>query len=139
MTIRTAAELKTNMPIGTAKGTSVQDIHDFVESAEEWTTQAVVAVTSTTRTIALTENKRTFTYDNAAAGTFTIPNNAPAGFEFAIGQIGAGQAAVAVTGGNLRHPDGHTKTSKQWAMVYCKVYANAGTSPQVFLTGETAL
>ena len=139
MVIKTPAELKTDMPIGVQQGTTAQDIHNFVESVEDWTTQAVIPITGTTRTIALTENKRTFTYDNAATGTLTIPNNLPVGFEFSIAQIGAGQATVVVTGGSLRHPDSHTKTSKQWAMVYCKVYANAGTSPQVLFTGETAL
>lgn len=139
MAVQSIATLKANMPINTAGAISAQDINDLIDTTEDRTTQDVITITGTTRAIALTENRRTFVYNNAAAGTFTLPNNLPAGFELAIVQIGAGQAAISVTGGNLRHPDNHTRTSKQWAVIYCKVYANAGTSPQVLLTGDTAV
>jgi hypothetical protein len=138
MAIQTIATLKANMPIGTAGGTSVQDIHDIVDTMEERTTQAVLAKTAT-YAASVNDNLRFVTMDVASANTFTVPSTAPAGWECAVMQIGAGQTTIAVGGtGALRHRETHTKTAGQYAVVYLKVYANAGTAPQVAFTGDTS-
>jgi hypothetical protein len=137
MTIRTVAELRTLMPTNTAGGISAQDINDFLDTVEEFTTQRVSAKTATYTSV-VGDNRTFFTMNVASANTFTVPSTAPAGWECAVMQIGAGQTTIAVSGGNLRHPDNHTKTSKQYAVVYVKVYSNAGTAPQVAFTGDTA-
>lgn len=136
MTIRTVAELRTLMPVNTSGGISAQDINDFLDTVEELTTQRVSAKTAT-YTAVVGDNQTFFTMNVASANTFTVPSTAPAGWECAVMQIGAGQTTVAVSGGNLRHPDNHTKTSKQYAVVYLKVYSNAGSAPQVAFTGDT--
>jgi hypothetical protein len=138
VTIRTVAELRTLMPVNTTGGISAQDINDFLDTVEEFTTQRVSAKTAT-YTAVVGDNRTFFTVTAASANTFTVPAAAPVGWECAIIQLGAGQTTVAVTGGNLRHPDSHTKTSKQYAVVYLKVYANAGSAPQVAFTGDTAV
>lgn len=139
MTIQTIATLKSNMPVGTSGGTTVQDIHDIVDTMEDRTTQTVVTQTGTTYTAALTDNRRRITFSNAAATTFTIPNNVPVGWECLILQLGAGAVSIVVTGGNLRHLDAHTKTAGLYAQAYLFCYANAGTAPQIALSGQTAL
>jgi hypothetical protein len=139
MTIQTIATLKTNMPAGVAGGTTVQDIHDLVDTLEDRTTQEIVAKTAS-YTATAADNRRFFTMNSASANTFTVPDVAPIGWECAVMQIGAGQTTIAVGGtGALRHRESHTKVAGQYALVYLKVYANAGTAPQVAFTGETAL
>lgn len=139
MTIQTIATLKANMPSGTTGGTTVQDIHDIVDTLEDRTSQAVVAQTGTTYTAALTDNRRRITFSNAAGITFTIPNNVPVGWEVLIMQLGAGQVTVAVTGGNLRARDNHNKTAGQYAQCVLWCYANAGAAPQMAFSGDTAI
>lgn len=139
MTIQTIATLRANMPVGVTGGITAQDIQDFIDTTEDRTTQDINNQSGTTYTALLTDNRRRITFNNAASVTFTIPNNVPAGWECMIMQLGAGQVTVAVTGGNLRHEDGHTKTSKQYAVAYLWCYANAGTAPQISFTGGTAL
>lgn len=99
----------------------------------------VLAITGTTYTATLADNRRRITFNNASAITFTIPSSLPVGWECSIIQIGAGQVTISVTGGNLRHPDSHIKTQKQYAQAYLWVYANAGSAPQVGFTGDTSL
>lgn len=113
--------------------TSVLDLVD------ELSAQPVVTKTASyTATVA--ENMAFFVMNVASANTFTIPSSATVGWECAVFQSGAGQTTIAVGGtGALRHPDGHTKILKQYGMAYIKVYANAGTAPQVAFTGDTAL
>lgn len=142
MTIQTFATLKANMPIGTTGGTSVQDVHDIVDTMEEVTTQQVVDIyASYTATVA--DNRRFFTVGNAAATTFTIPNNVPRGWECAVMQIGAGRVTIAVAGtggpGNLWHADDHTKTNKQNSMVFLKCIWNDQNIPTIGMSGDTAL
>jgi hypothetical protein len=137
MTIRTIAELRTLMPIGTQAGISAQDINDFVDTVEEFTTQRVSTKTGTYPAV-VADNRTFFVMNVAAANTFTVPAAAPVGWECAIMQLGAGQTQIAVGTGALRHPDNHTRTAKAWAVVYLKVYSNAGTSPLVAFTGDTA-
>lgn len=139
MAVDTIAGLKAKMPANTPGGTTIADIHDLLDTLGEFTTQRVSAKTAS-YSATDADNRTFFTMDVATANTFTVPNTAPVGWECAIFQIGAGQTTIAVAAsGALRHPDSHTKVSKQYGMVYLKVYANAGTAPQVAFTGDTAL
>lgn len=138
MAVDTIAGLKAKMPANTPGGTTIADMHDFLDTVEDRTSQSIVAQTGTTYTAALTDNRRRITFDNAAAITFTIPNNVPVGWECLIMQLGAGQVTVAVTGGALRSRDSHTKTAGQYAQAYMWCYANAGTAPQIAFSGDTA-
>lgn len=139
MTVQTFDTLKANMPINTPGGTSVQDIHDIVDTMQDVTTQQVVDIyASYSATTA--DNRRFFTVSNAAATTFTIPANAPRGWECAVMQIGAGQVTIAVAGpGNLWHPDSHTKTNKLYSMVFLKCIWNDQNIPTIGMSGDTAL
>lgn len=137
MTIRTIAELRTLMPVNTAQGISAQDINDFVDTVEEFTTQRVSAKTAS-YTAVVGDNRTFFTVNNSGITTFTVPSAAPAGWECAVMQIGLGQVTVAPGGtGVRRHPDAHTKTAKQYAVVYIKVFSNTGTAPNFAFTGDT--
>jgi hypothetical protein len=138
MTIKTIQELRDDMPVGVAGGCSAQDIQNLIDTLEEMTTQRVSAKTATYPAV-VGDNRTFFTFTVASGHTFTVPAAAPAGWECAIMQMGVGQTQVLVGTGALRHPDSHTRTGKQYAVIYIKVLANAGTSPQVSLTGETAL
>ena len=138
MAVDTIAGLKAKMPANTPGGTTISDIHDLIDTVEDRTSQSVVVQTGTSYTAALTDNRRRITFDNAAAITFTIPNNVPVGWECLILQLGAGAVTVSVTGGNLRHLSNHTKTAGAYAQAYLFVYANAGTAPQVAFSGQTA-
>lgn len=104
----------------------------------ENTTQQVLDKT-TSYTGVNGDNRRFITFDSASATTYTVPSTAAVGWECAVMQLGIGQTTIAVGGtGALRHSDNHTKTAKQYAIVYLKVYSNSGTAPQVAFTGETA-
>jgi hypothetical protein len=137
MTIRTIAELRTLMPVNTAQGISAQDINDFVDTVEEFTTQRVSAKTAS-YTAVTGDNRTFFTVNSSTATTFTVPSAAPAGWECAVMQLGTGQVTIAPGGtGVRRHPDLHTRTAKQYAVVYIKVFSNAGTAPNFAFTGDT--
>lgn len=138
MAVQTIATLKTNMPVNTAGAISAQDINDLIDTTEDRTTQEVATRTANYTAVA-GDNRRRIVFNSASAVTFTLPNNLPVGWECSILQIGAGQVTVAVaSGGALRHPDSHTKLSKQYAQGYVWVYANTGTAAQVAFTGDTA-
>lgn len=138
MAIKTIAELRADMPVNTAGAISAQDINNFIDTFEEFTTQRVSAKTAS-YTAVVGDNRTFFTMNVASANTFTVPATAPVGWECTVMQLGAGQTTIAVTGGNLRNPDTHTKTSKLYATVHLKVYSNSGSAPQVIFTGDTAL
>src|SRR5688500_12965305 len=125
------------MPISEAAQTSVQDIHDLIDTMEDRTTQAFVS-TAVNYGVTLADNRRKIIVTSASAVTITLPNNTPAGFELMIVQLAAGAGVVAVTGGSVLSKDNHTRTSGQYAVAYLFCHANAGTSPQVILTGDTA-
>lgn len=139
MAIQTISTLKANMPVGTTGGTSVQDIHDIVDTFEDRTSQSVVTQAGTTYTAALADNRRRILFSNASPITFTIPNTVPVGWECVIMQLGAGSVSVTVTGGNLRHLESHTRTAGLYAQAYLFCYANAGTAPQIAISGQTAI
>jgi hypothetical protein len=138
MAIDTVAGLKAKMPQGTTGGTTVADIHDLIDTMEDFTSQQVLTKTASyTATIA--DNRRRIVFNSAAGVTLTLPNNLPVGWELAIVQIGSGAVTVEVTGGNLRARSNHNKTAGLYAQAYMWVYANAGTLPQVAFSGDTTL
>ena len=136
MAIDTIAGLKAKMPQGTPGGPTVADIYDVLDTFEDRTTQEVKTVSTTSYTALLTDNRRKILFTNAGTVTFTIPTNAPVGWECGIVQMG-GQVTIAAAGGVLSRA-GHTKTAGQYAQAYVLVSSNPGTSPQVLLGGDTA-
>jgi hypothetical protein len=135
--IDTPAGLKTKMPVGEAAGTSVTDLHDLIDTFEDRTTQALLTITGNYGVL-LTDNRRKIVVNTASPVTITFPSNTPAGFEVLIFQQGAGAGVVAVTGGTLLSRDNHTRTAGLYAVAYAFCVSNAGTAPQVALTGDTA-
>lgn len=134
----TLVQIKARMPINEAGGTTVTDMHVFIDTVDELTTQQVKTVSTTTYTALQTDNRWKVLFTNASAVTVTIPNSITAGWECSYVQMGAGQVTVTVTGGALLSRAGHTKTAGQYAMAYLFVSSNAGTAPQVLLGGDTA-
>lgn len=119
-------------------GTTNTNVTNLTNTVTENTTQQVLDKT-TSYTGVNGDNRRFITFDSASATTYTVPSTAAVGWECAVMQLGIGQTTIAVGGtGALRHSDNHTKTAKQYAIVYLKVYSNSGTAPQVAFTGETA-
>lgn len=91
------------VPVG---GTSGQVLakSSGTDYATEWVTPAPVRATlndqtGTTYTLALTDENKLVTFDNAAAITVTVPTDAsvafPVGSKVDLAQIGAGQVTVA--------------------------------------------
>lgn len=140
MTVRTPAELKTNMPQGIVNAIDVLDIHDIVDTLEDRTTQDIVPKTANYTGVTATDNRHKIVFNAAGAVTFTVPSDAPAGWECAVIQQGSGAVTIAVGGtGALFSRSSHTKTAGQYAIAYVVVVSNAGTAPQVYLGGDTAV
>lgn len=137
MAVDTIAGLKAKMPLAEAAGTSVSDIWDILDTLEDRTTQALVPITANYGVV-LTDNRRKIIATSAGANTITLPNTTPVGFELTIVQMGAGASVVQVTGGTLLSRDNHTRTAGQYAVAFLVCVSNAGTAPQVVLTGDTA-
>ena len=137
MAVLPIATLKTNMPVGTAGGITASDMHDFIDTVEDLTTQAVLRKTAN-YTATATDNRRIIIFNAAAGVTLTLPNTLTEGWECGILQMGAGQVTIAVTGGTLLSRGGHTKTAGQYATASVIVESNAGTAPVVILTGDTS-
>lgn len=136
MVIDTPAGLKTKMPVGEAAGTSVADLHDLVDTFEDRTTQALLTVTANYG-VTLADNRRKIVVNSTTPVSITLPSNTPAGFEILVFQQNSGAGVVAVTGGTLLSRDNHTRTAGQYAVAYVFCVSNAGTAPQVALTGDT--
>jgi hypothetical protein len=126
------------MPIGQTRGTSVQDLHDFIDTIEDATSQQILTKTAS-YSVTLTDNRRTIVVNATSAVTITLPSTLPVGFEITVLQVGAGSVAFAVTGGNLRSRDSHVRTAGQYSLAYLICYSNAGSAPQVLLTGDTTV
>ena len=137
MAVDTIAGLKAKMPLAEAAGTSVSDLWDVLDTLEDRTTQALVPVTANYGVV-LTDNRRKIIVTSAGAITITLPNTTPAGFELTVVQMGAGASVIQVTGGTLLSRDNHTRTAGQYAVAFLVCVSNAGTAPQVVLTGDTA-
>lgn len=136
MAVKTPAELKTDMPVGIVNAVDVLDIHNIVDSFEDRTTQDLSTKTATYLGV-LTDNRRKIVFNAAAGVTFTVPSDAPTGWECGVIQMGAGQVTISAGGGSLFCRAGHTKTAGQYAICYVVVVSNAGTAPQVYLGGDT--
>jgi hypothetical protein len=138
MAVRTIDELLADMPLDTHWAISSGDIRNLVETLGERTTQRVSAKTGAYPAV-LADDRTFFTMNSAAGHSFTVPADAHVGWECAVMQIGAGQTQFFAGGtGAIRNDESHTRTAKQYAVVYLKVYQNSGTSPQVALMGSTA-
>jgi len=125
------------MPVNTPGAITALDIHDFIDTVEDRTTQAVLRKTAN-YTATAADNRRVIIFNSASAVTLTLPNTLTEGWECGILQMGAGQVTIAVTGGAPISRGGHTKTAGQYAMASVFVESNAGTAPVVILTGDTA-
>ncbi len=137
MAIDTIAGLKAKMPPNTPGGTTIPDMYDLLDTLEDRTSQAVLVKTGS-YTATASDNRRRIVFNSASAVTLTLPNSLAVGWECVILQVGAGAVTVAVTGGSLRHVSSHTKTGGAYSSAYVFVYENAGTSPQVAFSGQTA-
>jgi hypothetical protein len=138
MAVLPIATLKANMPIGTAGGISASDIHDFVDTVENRTTQAVSRKTAS-YTATVNDNRLVIIFNAAAAVTLTLPNTLPEGWECGILQMGAGQVTISVAGSPPVSRGGHTKTAGQYAMASVFVESNgSGTNAVVILGGDTS-
>lgn len=138
MAIDTIAGLKAKMPIGQPRSTSVQDLHDLLDTVEDRTTQQVLVKTAS-YTATLADNRRTIVFNAATSVTLTIPNSMPTGYQLVVAQVGAGLVTISVSGGSLLSRDSHTRIAGQYGVAYLFVYANTGTAPQVILSGDTAV
>ncbi len=138
MAIDTITGLKDKMPVNVVGGTTVSDIHDLIDTMEFRTTQTV-SVKTASYTATASDNRTRFIFDSATAVTLTLPATLAVGWECFVATVNTGAVTIAVTGGALRSRENHTKTAGQYASAYLFVYANAGTAPQVLMTGDTAV
>jgi hypothetical protein len=137
MAVDTIAGLKAKMPLAQAAQTSVQDLHDLIDTLEDRTTQGIVS-TSVGYGVLVTDNRRKI-LSNAGGGiTITLPNTTPVGFELTVVQMAAGSVAIQVTGGVLLSRENHTRTAGQYAVAFLFCASNSGSAPQIILTGDTA-
>lgn len=138
MAIQTIATLKANMPLGAAGATTVQDIHDIVDTLEARTTQALSRKTAN-YTAVETDNRTIIAFNAASAVTLTLPNTLPEGWECGVLQMGAGQVTISAAGSAPISRGGHTKTAGQYALASVLVESNSGgTAAVVILGGDTA-
>jgi hypothetical protein len=138
MAVLSIATLKANMPIGQAAGITASDMHDFIDTVENRTTQAVSRKTAN-YTATVNDNRLVIIFNAASSVTLTLPNTLPEGWECGMLQMGAGQVTVSVAGSPPISRGGHTKTAGQYAMASCFVESNSnGTSAVVILGGDTA-
>ena len=138
MTVRTPADLKGQMPVSQTPSPGKvysTHLHDMVDTMEALTAKPVVTLTAS-HVATLTQDGTRFVFNSATPVTLTIPSDAPVGYEGVILQIGAG--AVSLLPGTPLSREGHTKTAGAGASAYFMVYANAGSSPQISLSGDTA-
>ncbi len=137
MAVDTIAGLKAKMPKTVAAGTSVDDLWDLLDTLEDRTTQATLT-SAINYGVSLLDNRRKLLVTSGSAVTVTLPSNTPAGFEFTVIQMGAGSVQIQATGGTVLSRDNHTRTAGQYAVAFLVCTANAGTAPQILLTGDTA-
>jgi hypothetical protein len=137
LAVDTIAGLKAKMPLSTAAGTSVADLWDLIDTLEDRTSQSIIT-TAVNYGVSLADNRRKILVNSTGTVTITLPNTTPAGFELTVIQMGTGAAVLAVTGGTLLSRDNHTRTAGQYAISFLVCTANAGTTPQVVLGGDTA-
>lgn len=138
MTVRTPSELKNQMPVSQTPSPGkvyAAHLHDIVDTMESLTARPVVSLTAS-HSATLSQDGTRFVFNSATPVTLTIPSDAPVGYEGVILQVGAG--AVSLLPGTPLSREGHTKTAGAGSQAYFMVYANAGSSPQIALAGDTA-
>ena len=132
-----------DIPDVNAPSPSHGDVLTYDLYAEEWvnaepTGLTINTQTGTSYTTQDSDNKNVITLDNGSGITLTVHQGAAAGFNCIIIQLGAGQVTVAAGGtGNIRNFDSHTKLAGQYATGSVVVVSNAGTAPEVYLSGKT--
>ena len=91
-------------------------------------------------TLDMNSNGKIIETTSSSTVTFNLPNNLPGGFNIIAVQKGAGQIVFnPVSGAVLRHPEGHTRTAKQYASCTLYVSTNGtGTNAEYILSGNTA-
>lgn len=138
MAVLPIATLKANMPTGIAGGTSVQDIHDLIDTMESRTTQAVLRKTSS-YTASPNDNRLVITFNSVSGVTLTLPNTLPEGWECKVVQMGLGQ--VTISAGEIAPLSlgQNTKTAGQYAVASVLIESNtSGTAAVAILSGSIA-
>lgn len=137
MAVLTIATLKTNMPTNESGAITAADMHDFIDTVENRTTQSVSRKTANYSATA-TDNRLILIFNSATAVTLTLPNTLPEGWECGVLQMGAGQVTISVAGSPPVSRLAHTKTAGQYAMASVFVESNgSGTAAVVILGGDT--
>lgn len=142
MTIRTIAELKTNMPIGVTGGISAQDMHDLVDTLEDRTSGSALPTpnvqTGTAYTLLAADAGNIVAFTGAAAAALTLPNSLPVGFRCTVAQIGAGQVTfTAASGALVVSAQSFVKTAIVGSGAELWVYQNAGgAAARYWLVGD---
>lgn len=138
MTIRTIAELKSDMPLNTPGAISGQDVVNIIDTFDDRASQIIIT-TNTNLTAAATDSRRRIVFDSPTAVTLTLPNTLPAGWEAIVVQMGVGPVTIAAAAGGARlNRSGHTKIAGRYGVAYLLVVSNAGTAAQIIMTGDTA-
>ena len=125
------------MPGNVPAAITAADIRNLIDSVADWASQEVLTKTAG-YSATVGDNRRRIVFDSATAVTFILPATLPVGWECSILQKGAGQVMTQVTGGAILSRESHTRTAGIGSQAYMWVYANAGTSPQVAFSGDTA-
>ena len=113
--------------------TGDQDLSGYIQK-----TVSFVTASGTTYTTSDSDNGKIILLTNAAACTVTIHSAAAAGFNVGTLTKKSAQDIFAAGGtGTLTNYYGHTKSAGNHAVCSLVVTSNAGTAPQVTLTGQT--
>ena len=107
MVDKTLTQVRTDNPAAAPTGAepieTVQSATSAAFTFSELENSPLNAQTGTTYTLAITDQKKTVTMNNASANTLTIPLNATVAFHIGakllVRQIGAGGTTIAATGG----------------------------------------
>lgn len=141
MTIRTIAELKTNMPIGVTGGITAGDMHDLLDTLESRTSAGTPNVqTGTAYSLLSSDSGGLVAFTGASPSTLTLPNSLPAGFRCTVAQIGAGQVTfTAASGATVASAQGLVKTALIGSGAELWVYQNTGgAAAKYWLAGDLA-
>ena len=115
-------------------------LHDLVDTFAFLSASPVVTFTGSFA--ASTDPDQTnsrFVSDGATDATFTIPATAYVGYQGFVAQVGDGIVTIAVagTGAAIVSRENQLRLAGKGAAAYFFVYANDGSAPQVFLSGDT--
>ena len=143
MTVRTPQQLKDLMPVSLSPAPGkvyAGHLHDVVDTFAFLASSPVVIFSAaySASTDSDQSNSR-FVSDSATDITFTIPATAYVGYQGFVAQVGDGIVTIAVagTGAAIVSRESQYRLAGKGAAAYFFVYANDGTAPQVFLSGDT--